>query len=151
MKDLVLLLKEKNLSISSVESFTGGLFASTITSIPGASKVYYGSLVSYDTSVKENLLKIGEVINQYGVISKECAQAMAVKGQILFKTDLCISFTGNAGPDVMEDKAVGLSYVSIAYKDKIISFEDIYKLERNGLRLKAVEDAIKRIKEVILG
>ena len=104
MKDLIKLLKEKHLTISSIESFTGGLFASEITAIPGASKVYVGTLVSYDTKIKRDILKIDDVIDRFGVISKECAIALASNGNKYFKTDLCVSFTGNAGPDVMENK-----------------------------------------------
>ncbi len=151
MKELIEILKDKNLSISSVESFTGGLFASTITSIPGASKVYQGSLITYATTVKKDILKIDQVINEFGVISKECAQAMAHQGLEIFDTNLCVSFTGNAGPEVMENKVVGLAYMAIAYEEKIFVYEDRYDLERNELRLKAIDDAIKRIKEVILG
>lgn len=151
MKDLIKLLKEKHLTISSIESFTGGLFASEITAIPGASKVYVGTLVSYDTKIKRDILKIDDVIDRFGVISKECAIALASNGNKYFKTDLCVSFTGNAGPDVMENKKAGLVYMAIDYQGKQYVFEDNYNCERNEIRIKSVEKAIQRLINIILG
>ena len=100
MKELAKLLIDKNYSISSVESFTVGRFAAEIGSISGISAVYKGSLVSYQTIIKEKVLNIDPLlIDQHGVVSYAIADAMVKKGQHLFDSDICISFTGNAGPD----------------------------------------------------
>lgn len=115
MEELALYLLENDLSISSVESFTVGGFASLIGSISGISKVYKGSLVSYQTCIKRDILQIDEaIINEYGVVSNEVAGLMAINGQKMFNSDICISFTGNAGPSAMENKPVGLIYIGIA-------------------------------------
>lgn len=98
MEELAQLLIEQGISISSVESFTVGGFANMIGSISGISAVYRGSLVSYQTCIKRDVLKIDEkIIDQFGVVSNEVAGLMAIQGQKMFASDLCISFTGNAG------------------------------------------------------
>lgn len=108
------LFNDKGLTLGSVESFTGGLFASEITSISGASSFFKGALVTYATEEKIRLLGINEeLVNKYGVVSKECAQQMAIQGSKKLNVDCCISFTGNAGPSAMEGKPVGLIYIGV--------------------------------------
>ena len=116
MKNKVVeLLKNSNLTIGSIESLTGGLFASNLTSIPGVSKVFKGSVVSYATEVKEMVVNVSkDVVTNYGVVSKECALEMALNGKKLLGVDVCVSFTGNAGPSAMENKEVGI-YVHIPF------------------------------------
>lgn len=139
MDELAQLLKDKNISIASVESFTVGGFASMIGSISGISQVYRGSLVSYQTRIKRDVLNIDEkIIKQFGVVSKEVAGMMAINGQKMFDCDLCISFTGNAGPTAMEGKPVGLIYIGIAYLDSI----QTYCFQLNGSRQQIKEQAI---------
>lgn len=139
MNDLAQFLIQKNMSISSVESFTVGGFASQIGNVPGISKVYRGSLVSYQTRIKRDVLKIDEkIIDTYGVVSNEVAGMMAVNGQKMFDSDICISFTGNAGPDAMEGKPVGLVYVGIAIFDSI----HVFSYQLNGSRQQIKEQAI---------
>lgn len=147
MKQLVELLKKKQLTISSCESFTVGYFGSSIGSVSGASQVYQGSLICYNTLIKINVLHVNqETVNKYGVISKQVAYEMCENGANLFKSDLCISFTGNAGPDVMENKPVGLVYMGINYKGTIEVYEKIFK----GNRLEVIYQAIEFIKEKII-
>lgn len=150
MEELVSLLKEKNLTLSSVESLTGGLFASRITSFPGVSSFFKGGVVTYWTSIKEEVVHVSkEVIVQYGVVSKECALEMARKGQVLLSSDICISFTGNAGPSVMENKAVGLVYIGLKIKDKEFVKELRLQGDRNEIRNKCIEEGCKFIFENI--
>ena len=149
MNELAELLIEKGITISSVESFTVGNFATMLGSIPGISKVYKGSLVTYQSETKERLLGIEHpLIEKYGVVSKEIATLMCVNGKSILDVDLCISFTGNAGPDAMEGKPVGEVYIGIAYQDVVV-----YKLNLTGSRQeiasKAVEFAKKKIIEKI--
>lgn len=139
MDELVDFLINENISISSVESFTVGGFASVIGSFSGISKVYKGSLVSYQTCIKRDVLKIDEnIINEYGVVSKEVAGLMAINGQKMFNSDICISFTGNAGPTAMENKPVGLIYIGITIYDQI----KVLCLQLNGSRQQIKEQAI---------
>ena len=139
MDELAQILKEKDISISSVESFTVGGFASLIGSISGISQVYRGSLVSYQTRIKRDVLHIDQkIIDNYGVVSNEVAGLMAINGQKMFDSDICISFTGNAGPTAMENKPVGLIYIGIAFFKTIST----YCFQLNGSREQIREQAI---------
>ena len=98
-KDVLESFVKKGWSLGSVESLTGGLFSSTICSIPGASRVYKGSIISYANEVKENLAHVkDETIRTYGVVSKEVAEEMALGGLEALNVNVAVSFTGNAGP-----------------------------------------------------
>lgn len=138
MDELAKLLIQNNISISSVESFTVGNFGAMLGSIPGISKVYKGSLVTYQSITKERLLGIShEVIEKYGVVSKEIASLMCVNGKQIIDSDICVSFTGNAGPDAMEGKPVGLVYIGILYQGV-----NIYELKLKGTRQEIQKQAI---------
>jgi len=150
MDELVELLISKGLTISSCESFTGGLFASTITSIAGVSSVYKGSIIAYHNDIKKDVLCIDEqIFNDYGVISANMALEMVKKCIIMFDTDICVSFTGNAGPNQLENKEVGLWYLAILYKNKSYVYEFKDSGNRNSIRIKAVNDAVGIIKDII--
>ena len=139
------LLKEKNYKLGAIESFTGGAFSKEITSIPGASKVFVGSVVSYATELKQQL---GVDVSN-GVISKECAISMAVKASEFLKSDVTIAFTGNAGPSAMEDKPVGLCYIAIKIKDIVECYEFNFKGNRNEVVNQGVEKGLEKIKQLI--
>ena len=150
MEELAQLLIQRNISISSVESFTVGVFAKTIGSISGISAVYRGTLVSYQTRIKRDVLHIDEkIIDQFGVVSKEVAGLMAIQGQKMFDSDVCISFTGNAGPSAMEGKPVGLIYIGIAYGENIYTF--CYRLSgsRDDIQKQAILIGIEKILEIL--
>lgn len=150
MEKLALELIERNISISSVESFTVGSFANSIGSISGISKVYRGSLVSYQTRVKRDVLHIDQkIIDTYGVVSKEVAGLMAINGKKMFDSDICISFTGNAGPTSMEGKPVGLIYIGIAYLDVIETFEYQLLGSRDSIKNQAVLIGIEKILNIL--
>lgn len=150
MEKLALELIERNISISSVESFTVGSFANHIGSISGISKVYRGSLVSYQTRIKRDVLHIDQqIIDTYGVVSKEVAGLMAIHGKKMFDSDICISFTGNAGPSSMEGKPVGLIYIGIAYLDVIETFEYQLSGNRDSIKNQAVLIGIEKILNIL--
>lgn len=149
MKDLVETLLKHNVTISSCESFTGGLFASTLTSFPGVSLIYKGSIITYSNEFKESILGIDhQVINQLGVINKLVALEMARKTLQLTNSDICVSFTGNAGPNPMENKDVGVCYIAFVSKNKEFVSEYKFKGTRNRIRRSAVNKAIHIILEV---
>lgn len=150
MDELAVILKEKNISISSVESFTVGAFANMIGSISGISAVYRGSLVSYQTCIKRDVLHIDErIISKYGVVSNEVAGMMAIQGQKMFNSDICISFTGNAGPTAMEGKPVGLVYIGIAYLDKIHTYCFELSGSRNDIKKQAILLGIEKTLKIL--
>ena len=100
---------------------TGGLFASAVTDIPGASDVFCGSIVAYTPQVKCNLVNVRkETIDQFGVVSWEVASEMAYNGRTLLNVDYCIAVTGNAGPTASDSKKeVGSVFLAVASKDNI--------------------------------
>lgn len=150
MEELAEILKQRQISIASVESFTVGGFANQIGSISGISQVYRGSLVSYQSRIKRDVLHIDQkVIDTFGVVSNEVAGLMAIHGKDMFDCDLCISFTGNAGPTAMEDKPVGLVYIGIAYLDKIHTFCFELKGSRQDIQNQAIFLGIEKIKKIL--
>ena len=145
------LFREKGLTLGSVESFTGGLFAKEITAVSGASKFYKGGLVTYATEEKARLLGISqEDIAKYGVVSKEIALQMAEKGRKVLDVDVCVSFTGNAGPDAMENKPVGEVYIGIATKDEVKAYPFLLKGDRKSIQEQGVGNALIIIAQKIL-
>lgn len=147
MKELIQKLQDHHLTISVCESFTGGLLASTFTQVAGVSSVFKGGIVAYHNQVKETLVEIDpRLIQMYGAISEECAQAMATNTRKLLNSDLCIALTGNAGPSRLEDKPVGLWYLAISSHNACIAFKFQSQLERNRLQAHAVEVAIDYLK-----
>ena len=146
-------LKEEFVSrgktLGCIESFTGGLFAKEITAVSGASKFYKGGYITYATEEKVNLLKIPqEEVDRYGVVSKEIAYHMANHARQLLNVDVCVSFTGNAGPEAMEGKPVGEVHMCVATQ---ISAQ-VYSLQLEGTReeiqKQAVEFIFKKLLEI---
>lgn len=147
MESLVALLKSRHLTISSCESLTAGMFSAAIAAVPGASGVLQGALVTYQNHIKEEVAHVEkEIIDTYGVISAQCAQAMAIHTRELMHSDLCVSFTGNAGPGRMEGKETGLVYCCIAGEKGLKTYEFHLSYERNRLR----EEVVKRMAENVI-
>lgn len=119
------LLAEKKITLATAESCTGGKLASVITSVPGSSAYFKGSIVSYATEVKENILGITPgLIEKYSVVSAPVAEAMALQVQKILKTDYAIATTGNAGPDKGESEAeVGTVFIAVATPNGVFSEE----------------------------
>ena len=112
-------------TIGVAESCTGGLVSNLITSVPGSSAYYKGSVTSYANEVKINLLNVPEeVIEQHGAVSRECAEAMARGAAILLDTDYAVATTGIAGPDGgSEAKPVGTCWIAVAHRNPYSSEE----------------------------
>ena len=125
-------------SLGFAESCTGGLLSSTITAIPGSSKVFKGSIISYSNELKQSLLKIPEhLIKQYGAVSKEVAQNMAINAKEELNSDWSIAISGIAGPSGGDkDKPVGLVYISIAGPNEhITNIKRIFSSNRNRIEI----------------
>lgn len=150
MEELLALLKEQKLSIGSCESFTAGLFCAQLAQIPGASAVLKGGIVTYQTSIKEHVVGVdANVIATQGVISAACAKEMAEKTAKLLDCDICVSFTGNAGPDAMEGKPVGCVYCGIAYLKTTTILHLQLSGTRNEIREQAVADVCRALIEML--
>ena len=142
-------LRERGLTLGSVESFTGGLFAQQITSVGGASKFYKGGYITYATEEKVNLLLIPQSeVDKYGVVSKEIAYHMANNARQLLKVDVCVSFTGNAGPEAMEGKPVGEVHIGIATKESAQVYSLLLKGNRNEIQAQAVDFALEKLLKI---
>lgn len=113
-------LMEKNLTLSSAESCTGGMFASTMTDIPGISQCFDRGLVTYSNQAKmEELGVSAQTLETYGAVSEETALEMVEGLQRVSGSDVCVSVTGIAGPGGgTEEKPVGLVYIGFAYGEK---------------------------------
>lgn len=145
MEELLKLLIERHLTLGSVESLTGGLFASTVTSIPGASATFRGALVTYSSEVKSDVCNVpSELIAEKGVVSYEVAESMALNGAKVLKCDVVVSFTGNAGPSCLDGLPAGRIYVGIYILGEVTSYEfTISNKSRNEVRQTIVDEAIK--------
>ncbi|MGA1976629.1 MAG: competence/damage-inducible protein A [Bacteroidales bacterium] len=126
------LLTEKRQTICTAESCTGGKIAHMLTSIPGSSLYYMGTIVAYDNEVKENILGVpGNIIRKYGAVSEEVARAMAEGAREIMKTDFAIATTGIAGPDGgTEDKPVGTLCIAVASPHVTVSEKRAFGNER---------------------
>ncbi|MDL2211721.1 nicotinamide-nucleotide amidohydrolase family protein [Erysipelotrichaceae bacterium OttesenSCG-928-M19] len=144
LADFVNFLIANNITISFAESCTAGLAASFIASIPGSSHILKESIITYSNEAKQKYLKVPlDLLNNYGAVSQECAQAMA---QGLFEktnSDLCIAITGIAGPDGgSTTKPVGLVHFVLHYKNKNYYFVQNFIGQRNLIRTRAAKSII---------
>ena len=112
---LIAALKAKKKTFGTAESCTGGLIAKTLTDIPGASEVFYGSVVSYDNSVKIALLGVKkETLAAVGAVSEDVARQMAEGAKARLGVDITVAVTGIAGPGGgTAEKPVGLVYIAV--------------------------------------
>jgi len=127
------LLKEKNKTVATAESCTGGYIAHLITSIAGSSSVYNGSVVSYANSAKENILRVqSPTLQQYGAVSEETVTEM-VKGILqAMGTDYALATSGIMGPGGgTTEKPVGLVWIAVGNKNEIKTYKINYPFERN--------------------
>ena len=146
------LLTEKKLTLATAESFTGGKIAEQITSVPGASAYFLGSVVSYSTKTKIDLLKVPkELIAAHSVVSAEEARVMAANVRQLFKSDVAIATTGNAGPTKGDsDAPIGTVYIAIATKKEVFVSEFNMGNHRTKIVQKGVHKALEMLQKEIL-
>ena len=146
-------LNALNLSLSTAESCTAGLLASTIVSLPGASSFYRGGVVAYHNEVKADLLKVPEeTLRTHGAVSVECAREMALGACSTFKSALALSTTGIAGPGGgTEDKPVGTVYIGLASKNGAIAEKCSFLGTRSEIQHAAVKRALEIFNEYLTG
>jgi len=115
-------------TLAIAESCTGGYVSHMITSVPGSSEYFKGSIVAYDNEIKTNILGVNDdIIKQFGAVSMENAEAMARNIRLKFNTDYGLSTTGIAGPTGgSEEKPVGTLWMAASSKDKIISYKIVF-------------------------
>ena len=148
MKSLIKLLIKKKIKVSFAESCTGGLLASTVTSINGASKVFNLGLITYSNQSKIKVLKVNKnIIKKYGAVSYECCKSMVNNLAKISKANINISITGIAGPKGgTKQKPVGLVYIGIKKGNKIIVNEYLFKSQkRSSIQRATVKKALDLI------
>ena len=144
---LIKKLEEKNLTLAVAESLTGGLVAARFTEIPGASKVFKGSITAYSDEIKQNVLNVNkETITNFTSISEQVALEMAINVRKIMKSDIGISTTGVAGPEKSAGFAPGLVFVAISIGDHNMC----QKLELTGDRSKIRNQTVQEILQLTL-
>ena len=152
MKSLVKNLIKKKLKISFAESCTGGLLASSITSISGASKIFNLGLVTYSNQAKIKFLKVNKnTIIKYGAVSHECCLAMVNNLSKISKANINVSITGIAGPNGgTKQKPVGLVYIGIKRGNKTQINKCFFKNKtRSSIQKATVKKALDLVFRVI--
>ena len=149
MNLLVKKLVKKKLKISFVESCTGGLLASSITSISGASKIFNLGLVTYSNQAKIKFLKVNKnIIKKYGAVSHECCLAMVNNLSKISKAHINVSITGIAGPKGgTKLKPVGLVYIGVKKGNKIRINKCLFKRKK---RLSIQKATVKKALDLVL-
>ncbi|MDQ7916829.1 CinA family nicotinamide mononucleotide deamidase-related protein [Mesonia sp. MT50] len=135
-------------TLVTAESCTGGEIASRFTAIPGASKYFIGSIVTYATSSKNDVLGIPEtLIEEHSVVSEDITLQMAIRARKMFKADMAIATTGNAGPTKGDSEAeIGTVYIALVSETE----EKVYHFNFGNLREKVIEKAVIKAQEILL-
>ena len=148
MKLLIKLLIRKKIKVSVAESCTGGLLASAITSISGASKIFNLGLITYSNQAKIKILKVNKkIIKKYGAVSYECCYAMVNNLSKISKANINVSITGIAGPrGGTKGKPVGLVYIGVKKGGKIEINKFLFKSKkRSSIQKTTVKKALNLI------
>ena len=149
---VIALLKEKEMTLTTVESCTGGLLSGRIVNVPGASEVFKQGFITYSNKAKRKLVGVKkQTLKEYGAVSEKTAKEMA-KGAILATgSDTAVSITGIAGPDGgTEEKPVGLVYIAVAVNDKIRVQECHFSGNRAKIRDAAVTAALTLLRTCVM-
>ena len=146
------MLTKQNKTISTAESCTGGKIAAALTSVSGASKYFKGSVVSYATEVKIDVLGIPEsLVKENSVVSREVVSAMALNVKNMMKTDYAIATTGNAGPSKGDSNAeVGLVFIALATPTELIVEEFNFGQPREKVIDRATIKSLEILQKEIL-
>jgi nicotinamide-nucleotide amidase len=145
-------LTQAKRTIATAESCTGGKIAQVLSSVAGASQYFYGSMVTYRTESKTELLGISEqTLSEFGVVSAETAKQMATAVQAKFGTDFALSTTGNAGPSAGDERQpVGKVFIGLATPNGVEAFEFDFGQPREKVIDRAVAKALELLQKEIL-
>ena len=142
--------RERRLTIAVAESLTGGLVAAALTSVPGASEVFLGGLVTYDAGVKAALLGVGEgMLSGEGPVSEAVALAMADGARARFGADVAVSTTGAAGPEPHGGRPPGTVCIAATRDGRRSARTLWFEGDREAVRLAAAEAAIVELVTIL--
>ena len=149
---VVKLLKKFDLTVTTAESCTGGLVASRIVNIPGASDVFREGFITYSNKAKRKTLGVSKAtLHKYGAVSGQTAKEMATGGVFATDADVCVAITGIAGPDGgTEEKPVGLVYIACYMKDDVKVEEYRFRGNREKIREQATVQALDLLRRSII-
>lgn len=151
-EEVVSLLKEKHLTVTTAESCTAGLVAARIMNVAGASDVYSEGYITYSDAAKKKLLGVSEeTLEKYSAVSSQTAHEMAVGAAKNANADAAISVTGIAGPGGgTEEKPVGLIYIGCCLNGDVTVKECHFKGNREENRASATEEALRLLRQKLM-
>ena len=144
---LLRLLSDLGYTIGTSESMTGGLVSAALTSLPGSSSVVRGGLVAYDPELKRKLLAVEDIS---AVVNAETAEAMANRGRDFLEVDVCVSVTGSAGPEPLEEPP-GTIFIAVATPDRVAARRLTMVGDRERVRTFAVTSALHLTRLALIG
>ena len=139
------IFRERKLKLALAESCTGGMIAARLTSVPGASEIFNGSIVCYANEVKCDLLGVPQgILETEGAVSASCARAMAEGARRALKSDIAVSVTGIAGPaGGTPTKPVGCVFIGLATEKEVSAEEYHFSGDREHIRKQAADAALR--------
>jgi nicotinamide-nucleotide amidase len=155
-RQVIELFSARGLTLVTAESLTGGLIGATLTSIPGASAVYWGGAITYATAMKSHVLGVrSETLDEHTVISAQTVTEMAIGAQTDTGADYGLAVTGVAGPDPQEGHTPGEVWVGIACPrdgviGKVVTRGYTFSGNRQEIRWKTVVAALDLLLEELL-
>jgi len=144
------MLRERKLTLATMESCTGGLLASTITDVPGSSDYFKGGLVAYSAQIKAAFGVDTNLLAQKGTVDPDVAAAMAKAARLKLEADIGIGITGVAGPSEIEGKPVGTVYIAIDANKRKNAFYALYPPRRLEVKRRAVVSALFKLRQLLL-
>ena len=149
---VVRLLKKYELTVTTAESCTGGMIASLIVNVPGASDVFNEGFITYSNKAKRKLLDVSKnTLKKYGAVSEQTVREMALGGVFAADSDACIAVSGIAGPDGgTDEKPVGLVYIGCCIKDDVTVKECHFEGSRFEIREQSAYAALDLLRTAII-
>ncbi|MGZ5399976.1 MAG: CinA family protein [Nocardioides sp.] len=146
------LMVSRGATLTTAESLTGGRLAARVSAVPGASRVYAGGVVTYSTQLKQQLLGVpDELVARHGVVSSECARAMAEGARLRLGSTYALATTGVAGPDRQEDQPVGTVFVGVAGPEGVTVLALELSGDRAGISERTCDEAITALGGILRG
>lgn len=146
-------LREKDLRLTTAESCTGGMIAAAITDLSGSSDIFDRGFITYSNQAKQDMLGVSaNILNHYGAVSAQCADAMVMGALAHSAADIAVSVTGIAGPNGgTAEKPVGLVYIGVCIRGKEPTIEEYFLSgSRDEVRKATVEKALGLLLEAVL-
>jgi PncC family amidohydrolase len=149
--ELLELLKERRLTVSTAESCTGGNIAHLITLIPGSSDVFMGGIVSYSNDVKHRVLGVGlDILEANGAVSEPVVEAMTTGACRACATDCAVATSGIAGPGgAVPGKPVGTVWIAARCHDRVVARKHLFPGNRAEVIAQASETALKMLIDLL--